>query len=176
MKKDNDLKLDKDGNLQLLDVEQSVNYIREQILQGFSSTIGSKTSEVDKEALSNMLNETISSLPQVESSDTVSVKMRWESMGWKGRLEWRFMKAFFPFKVRTVQKIIEHHNSLVYAYRDLLEKNPELEGYSEHDLNTMDYPNWCHPNPKQVMDVVANIKLCSPIEYIKVDLNIGDVK
>jgi hypothetical protein len=173
MKKDNDIKLDKDGNLQPMNVEESMNYIREELLKSTDSIVGKRVGEVDKGMIGNLVNETISLMPQVESSDTVSAKMRWESMGWKGRLEWRLMKTFFPNKVRTVQKIIENHNSLVYSYLDLFDKNPELEGYSEYGLNIIDYPNWCHPNPKTVVDVVSNIKLHSPVEFIKMGLEIG---
>lgn len=174
-KEDLDLKFDENGNVKLTDPEKTMEQIRKILLDQFDSYIGQtiQSEETNKETLKKSIASVLDQSGLVESHHPISVKTRWQNMGWKGRLEWRLMKAFFPNRVREMQQIVNIHNSLVCVI--IVQNELAKEAGLESELppyETRDYPNWCHPNPKSVYDIATTTKLYQPIEYITMNIKV----
>lgn len=176
-KEDFDLNFDENGNIKLTDSEAAMEKIRQDLLGHFRSYVGQPIKsegaikETFRKALKKSIDSVLDQLGLVKSHHPISVKTRWENMGWRARLEWRFMKIFFPNRVREMQAVVNSHNYLVHAIMALNELTEEAGLELESPpYETRDYPNWCHPNPRSVFDMETQIQLIQPIEYVTVDL------
>jgi hypothetical protein len=155
------------------DHEKTVEQIKQSLLNSLNSCVIGKPSDITEENVKKSIMSVLDQSGLVEIVPPVSVKTRWENMGWKGRLQWRFMKTLFSDRVKEMQNIINIHNSLVYA---IIVQNELMEeaglDFEPPPYDTRDYPNWCHPDPKTVFDVETQIRLNNSIEYVTVDIKV----
>lgn len=122
------------------------------------------------EDVKQVLIDTIQNLTErniICSGDTKNVKVEqlWKSWSFKKKLKW-FVHNKFPLlkdASEEVRKAIDSFNELRFA-------TEEFDGY----YMPMEYPEHLQPHPKRIYVTHMDLKLNAGIEYINVDITIGD--
>lgn len=145
---------------------QAAKEVRKHIIEGLKNYKGDLiTTEHVRDAIAKIGESTA----KVPFYSQIKCEILWKTMGWKGRLEWWFMKTFFSKEVKEMVHLVDKCNSVMWKYNAMLgERNSSLD----IPISYTNYPNWCHPNPKSV--VTTSMVLNRPINYATINFTVGD--
>lgn len=109
--------------------------------------------------IGEMTKNAIETSPNVGQGTKVEAEILWKTMTLKEKAKWFFYNKIFKKSGNSLRKQIDDIN-----FNNRLNEEP-----GEYWM-PIPYPDYLNQTPKSTIAVNAEVKLCTPIEYIAVDL------
>lgn len=143
----------------------SVDFIQNEIRQSLEKHIGTTDLEAVKESLSNTLNHIYNRELITDQFKIGRCGQLWSLWSLKQKFKW-----YFYNKAPIVKDLSERIRNEIDDYNSLL-VDPETHEYASIPK---EYPEHLQPSPKSIMITDMQIKLKQSIDFITLDVTLGD--
>lgn len=145
-------------------------YVQRIISKEMNKYVGSCANKEDVKLTLEKLIKILENQNVFSASDNHSVKteLLWKTWSFRKKLKWYVYNnaPFLRDSSEQIRRAIDSYNEMVFILGETMEELPAL----------MDYPEHLIPNPKNIIVSSLDVKLNTSVDFIPVDLVIGNKK